>query len=213
VARSARTPRADDERLRGEGKRRVVVRAHDPAWRLEFEQEAARISRALGELEVSLHHIGSTAIPGIPAKPIIDVLMVVAELVELDAKNSVLADLGYEALGEFGIPGRRFFRRSDESGVRTHHVHAFEVRDPGIERHLAFRDYMIAHPAEARMYGELKRGLALRFPEDVDEYMRGKDAFIKEHEARALAWRLPLESSDRHSGRPAAPSASQAAEK
>ncbi len=181
--------------------------AHDPAWASEFGQEAARISRALGELGVSLHHIGSTAVPEIPAKPIIDILMVVEDLVELDAKNSALVDLGYEALGEFGIPGRRFYRRSDDSGIRTHHVHAFEVGDPGIERHLAFRDYMIAHPAEARRYGELKTDLALRFPEDIDGYMRGKDAFIKEREARALAWRLPPKSGDRHSGRSAAPSA------
>jgi GrpB-like predicted nucleotidyltransferase (UPF0157 family) len=67
-------------------------------------------------------------------------------------------------------------------------VHAFETKSPEIAKHLAFRDYMIAHRTEARAYGELKRNLAREFPEDIQGYMNGKDPFIKEHEARALVW-------------------------
>lgn len=170
--------------------RRIVVVEHDPAWRLAFEAEGKRIHRALGELVADLHHIGSTAIPGIFAKPIIDFLMVVTDIDELDERSSAMEGLGYEAKGEFGIPGRRYFRKNDAFGKRTHHVHAFEVGSPEIERHLAFRDYMIAHPEAAQMYSELKRRLAREYPDDIQGYMDGKDPFIKEHQARAIAWRL-----------------------
>jgi len=167
---------------------RIVVVTHDPAWKTEFEEEAQRILRVLGDCVSCLHHIGSTAIPGILAKPVIDILMEVENIVELDKTLSAMEGLGYESMGEFGIPGRRYFRRSNALGVRTHQVHAFEAGSPDIARHLAFRDYMIAHPTEAGAYGELKLNLAREFPEDIHRYMDGKDPFIKEHEARALAW-------------------------
>ena len=168
---------------------RIQVVAHDPAWRGEFEAEARRITRALGDLVVRLHHIGSTAIPGIFAKPVIDLLMEVDDIVELDDRSSFMEDLGYEAMGEFGIPGRRYFRKNNASSVRTHQVHAFEVDGTEVERHLAFRDYMIAHPEEAQAYGDLKRKLAQEHPDDIEAYMDGKDPFIKEYEAKAIVWR------------------------
>lgn len=167
---------------------RIVVVEHDPAWRTEFEEESQLISKVLRDRVLRLHHIGSTAIPGIFAKPVIDLLMEVDNIVELDASGCAMEGLGYESMGEFGIPGRRYFRRNNALGVRTHQVHAFEAKSPEIARHLAFRDYMIAHRAEARAYGELKRNLAREFPEDIQGYMNGKDPFIKEHEARALVW-------------------------
>jgi GrpB-like predicted nucleotidyltransferase (UPF0157 family) len=169
--------------------RRIVVVEYDPAWSLEFEVEGERIYRALGELVVKLHHIGSTAIPGIHAKPIIDFLMEVADIDRLDEKSSAMEELGYEAKGEFGIPGRRYFRKNNASGERTHQVHAFEVESPHIERHLAFRDYMIAHPEEAQEYGKLKQRLARKHPNDIQRYMDGKEPFIKDCQARAIEWR------------------------
>jgi GrpB-like predicted nucleotidyltransferase (UPF0157 family) len=167
---------------------RVVVVPYDPAWPSEFETESKRILRALGDNVLYAHHIGSTAIPGIFAKPIVDILLEVHDLVRLDGQTGAMEDLGYEAMGEFGIPGRRYFRRRDRSGVRTHHVHAFQRGSAEIERLLAFRDYMIAHPAEAQAYGALKRELARVHAEDRQAYMDGKDGFIKEHEAKALKW-------------------------
>ncbi len=169
--------------------RKILVVPYDPTWVSKFEAEGKRISLALGKIVERLHHIGSTAIPGIYAKPIIDFLMEVYEIVELDDRSSALEGLGYEAKGEFGIPGRRYFRKNDAAGVRTHQIHAFEVGSPEIERHLAFRDYMSAHAEEARAYGELKQGLAILHPQDIQAYMDGKDAFIKEHLAKAIAWR------------------------
>ena len=88
-----------------------------------------------------LHHIGSTAIPGIFAKPIIDLLLEVGNIGELDDRSSFMGELGYEAMGEFGIPGRRYDRKNNASGIRTHQVHAYESGSPEVERHIAFRDY------------------------------------------------------------------------
>jgi GrpB-like predicted nucleotidyltransferase (UPF0157 family) len=168
---------------------RIQVVPHDPGWRREFEAEAARISQALGNVVVRLHHIGSTAIPGISAKPIIDLLLEVEDVALLDGWSSALEALGYEVMGEFGIPGRRYFRKNDAAGIRTHQVHAFRVNSTDVERHLAFRDYMITHPQEAQAYASLKEGLAKEHPDDIQAYMDGKASFIKEHEAKAMAWR------------------------
>ena len=161
---------------------------HSPDWAAAFRDEAERLRAALGEEVVAVHHVGSTAIPGIKAKPIIDVLLEAREVERLDDFGLEMTALGYEARGEFGIPGRRFFVKHTE-GRRTHHIHAFTTGNPELERHLAFRDFMISHPKEAAAYGRLKEDLARRFPTDIEAYMDGKDAFIKEMEKRALAWR------------------------
>ena len=168
----------------------VIIRVvpYDKRWPARYEAEAQRIREALGNVAVAVHHIGSTSVPGLTAKPIIDILIEVSGLAELDVRAHTLESLGYEAKGEFGIPARRYFRQDDASGTRTHQIHAF-VRSPQADRHLAFRDYLISHPAIARAYGELKQQLAERFPNDINAYMDGKDSFVKHYEAEALAWR------------------------
>lgn len=167
---------------------RIQVVPHDTTWQSDFALEAKRIERALMDLVLRLHHIGSTAIPGAFAKPIIDFLLEVNDVVELDARSPAMQGLGYEALGEFGIPGRRYFRKNNVLGARTYQVHAFEAGSTEIERHIAFRDYMIAHPGEAQAYSALKLKLAQEHPDDIEAYMDGKSPFIKEHEAKAIAW-------------------------
>ena len=168
--------------------RQIAVVPYDPLWPDAFEAEAAAVGRALGGNLLEVHHIGSTAIPGIHAKPVIDVLAVVSDVEMLDRDAERMAALGYEAMGEFGIAGRRYFRRDNAAGQRTHQVHAFRAGSPHVGRHLAFRDFMRAHPALAARYGELKQKLAEAFPNDIDAYMDGKDGFIKDMQARALAW-------------------------
>ena len=169
--------------------RRVEVVAHDPMWKEDYEREAGRIAAALGPVVVAIHHIGSTAIAGIAAKPIIDMLLEIVDVGDLDRHAARLEAVGYEARGEFGIPGRRYFRKDDATRRRTHHLHAFRVESPDITRHLAFRDYMRAHPDEARTYGRLKLRLAAEHPDDMDAYMDGKDGYVKALQARALEWR------------------------
>lgn len=169
--------------------RKVEVVPHDPRWRDAFEAEAKHVAAALGENVVAVHHIGSTAIPNIFAKPIIDLLVEVRDIAEVDGRSSAMESLGYEVMGEYGIPGRRYFRKDNQEGIRTHHIHTFEVGSAEAERHLAFRDYMTAHPVDAQRYSELKRKLAEEHPQSVDGYMDGKDGFIKEMDRRAAQWR------------------------
>ena len=168
---------------------KVEVVPHEPNWRSAFETESKLIALALKDNVVAIHHIGSTAIPQIHAKPIIDILVEVKDITKIDVQSSALEALGYEAMGEFGISGRRFFRKGNEAGIRTHHLHGFEVGSPQIERHLAFRDYMIAHSEAAQEYSELKRKLAEKYPDNIQPYMDGKDGFIKEIDRKAAKWR------------------------
>ena len=166
----------------------ILVVEHRPDWAMNFEQEASRINLALGNVVVQVHHIGSTAICHTKAKPVIDMLLEVDSLESLDQKSPSLEALGYEAKGEFGIPGRRYFRLDDAAGRRTHQLHAFEAGSRNAVRHIAFRDYMRAHPAIAVEYGKLKERLARDNPDDMQAYIDGKDAFVKEHERLALHW-------------------------
>jgi GrpB-like predicted nucleotidyltransferase (UPF0157 family) len=168
---------------------KVEVVPHDPTWRGAFETESKQIALALMENVVAIHHIGSTAIPQIHAKPIIDMLVEVKDITKVDTQTSAMEALGYEAMGEFGISGRRFFRKGNEAGIRTHHLHGFEVNSAQIERHLAFRDYMISHPEDAQQYSELKRELANKYHDNIQGYMDGKDAFIKAMDMKAAKWR------------------------
>jgi GrpB-like predicted nucleotidyltransferase (UPF0157 family) len=167
----------------------IVLAAHSAQWAPAFESEASAILEALSDLSIELHHIGSTAIPNIVAKPVIDVLGIVPTLEELDACTPRLSVLGYESLGEFGIPGRRYFRKDAADGVRTHQLHAFAVGSPEIQRHLDFRDYLRAFPADAAAYAALKRDLARRCGSDTTAYSDGKTEFIRDVERRAAAWR------------------------
>jgi GrpB-like predicted nucleotidyltransferase (UPF0157 family) len=164
---------------------RIVVVPHDPRWRERYRRESALVARALAPHFRVAHHIGSTAIAAIHAKPIVDLLIEVADIDAVDECNVAMAKIGYEAMGEFGIAGRRYFRKDDEQGVRLFHVHAFATGSPEIGRHLAFRDYLITHPEPAAEYSDLKRRLAAAHPDDIDAYMDGKDAFIKRIEALA----------------------------
>lgn len=169
---------------------KVEVVSHNPHWKNAFELESKHIAKALGDNIVFIHHIGSTAIPNIYAKPIIDFLVEVRDIDRVKEKNSAMEALGYEVMGEFGLIGRRYFRKEHPPGIRTHHVHTYQVNSSEIERHLAFRDYMIAHPEDAKKYSDLKRRLAKTYPEDIEGYIDGKDGFVKEMERKAIKWRI-----------------------
>lgn len=165
----------------------VRVVDYDPAWERAYREEAKRIQDVLGDNCVEIYHIGSTAVPGLAAKPILDILPVVRSLAAADGAAGAFEALGYEYLGEFGIPGRRYLRRGGDE--RTHQVHIFAAGDEdNIRRHLAFRDYMRAHPEEREAYARLKKALAARFPYDIGAYCDGKEAFVRDREAKALAW-------------------------
>lgn len=119
---------------------KVEVVPYDPSWPELFAAEAKRIREALGPNCTLIHHIGSTSVPGLSAKPIIDILPVVRDILEVDRVTEAMERLGYEAKGENGIAFRRFFEKGKK--VRTHNVHVYEEGDPEIDRYLRFRDWM-----------------------------------------------------------------------
>lgn len=166
--------------------RRVIVTDYNPKWPAEFEAEAEKIREVFGPELLSIYHIGSTSVEGLKAKPIIDIMPLVKDIAEVDKYNGKMSVLGYEPMGEFGIPGRRYFRRGGDN--RTHHVHVFQFDSEEAKRHLAFRDYLRRHPAAAIKYGELKQQLAESFADDIEAYIYGKDAFVKNLEKEAIKW-------------------------
>ena len=168
--------------------RQVTVVPYDPQWPAAFERAAREVKEALGESLLAIHHIGSTSIPGIHAKPIIDMLAVASDLLRVDERAQRMRGIGYEVMGEFGIEGRRYFRRDNAAGVRTEHVHTFAVESSHVRRHLAFRDFLGAHPELAQQYSQLKQRLAAAYPLDIQACMDGKEAFIRQTEANALEW-------------------------
>ena len=164
----------------------IRVVDYDPRWPELFKAERNLLLKTLGDLIVRIHHIGSTAVPGLAAKPTIDILPEVTDVNELDGYNAAMEELGYTPMGEYGIPGRRYFHKGYPD--RTYHLHAFNAGDPAAIRHIAFRDYLIAHPQIAAEYAELKRRCARECDNDIEKYGALKNDFIKTHEKRALQW-------------------------
>lgn len=159
-------------------KMRVVeLSEYNPQWPVLFQQEAEKIKSILNENCIEVYHIGSTAIPDIYAKPIIDIMPVVKDLSLVDALNHQFEALGYGCMHEYGIPGRRFYWKSNTK--RTHHIHLFEQDSTEMLRHLAFRNFMLEHRNYALAYSLLKRALADVFHEDIENYVKGKSSFIQ----------------------------------
>lgn len=167
--------------------RKVIVSPYDERWALLFAKEAEKLERILGEELLAIHHFGSTSVPGLAAKTIIDILGVVKDIARVDGYDGELQKIGYHGKGENGIAGRRYFQKGGDE--RTHHLHIYEVGNPEIERHLVFRDYLRAHPEVAKEYGDLKISLSKQFPYDIDSYIDGKEAFASDIQAQALEWK------------------------
>lgn len=163
----------------------IVIVAYDRAWPALFEQERAKLAALLGALVVAIEHVGSTAVPGLAAKPIIDLMVGVRSLTE--ARRGCIETLrqaGYAYLPEYAswLPDELFFRK----GLPwTHHVHVMEPSGSGWQRRLLFRDYLRAHPESADAYAALKRGLATAFKDDIAAYRNAKDEFVSATMAKA----------------------------
>src|SRR5262249_39659039 len=151
----------------------VVLAPYDASWPQAAAEYAASL-RALGPTLVDIHHIGSTAVPGLAAKPIIDLLPLVGNLADLDSQQTFVEALGYMWHGEYGLPGRRFCTLSDVRGIRLVHLHFFETSSPLPQRHLAFRDYLRAHPDVAAAYEAEKYRARACHPDNSHAYSEEK---------------------------------------
>ncbi len=165
----------------------VVLQEHNPLWAEAFRMERERLALALPFLE--FHHVGSTAVPALCAKPILDILAVAPDLDQLDIHRLAFEKLGYEYKGEFGISGRRYcvlYDAAKEIGFVQ--LHAFARGSEEVARHLLFRDYLRAFPAVAEEYGSLKRAL-LAAGHARSVYTQAKAPFIARVLADAARWR------------------------
>lgn len=169
---------------------RIELVDYDPDWPRQFDQERQRILAEIGELVIEIEHIGSTAVPGLAAKPVIDIMIGVDSLARADDECiQPIVGLGYEYVKAFEqeMPERRFFRRDSPVGRRSHQIHLVEIDTDWWERHLAFRDYLRDHAQERRSYEAHKRQLATREYETTSDYAEAKTEFIRAVETKALA--------------------------
>jgi GrpB-like predicted nucleotidyltransferase (UPF0157 family) len=162
----------------------VIIEDYDPRWPQLFERLRSRIASALDELAISIEHVGSTAVPGLAAKPIIDIDVLLRSPSDLAVVIRKLAELGYEHRGDLGVSGREAFRAKCETV--HHHLYVCPTGSREYERHIAFRDYLRTHPADASAYGLLKRELAGRFGNDREGYNLAKSEFVERILRRAL---------------------------
>lgn len=167
--------------------RKIEVTPYNKQWAWMYEEEANKLRLIFGEQLVAIHHIGSTPVPELDAKPVIDIMPVVNDIKLVDEHNHFMQEIGYESKGENGITGRRFFQKGGDN--RTHHVHIFQVGSIEIERHLAFRDYLREHPKAVQEYGRLKQQLAQQFPYDIESYINGKNHLVLKIERKAIEWK------------------------
>lgn len=169
----------------------VKLVAHHPRWAEYFRKEKQLLFKMLGEKVLDIRHIGSTSIPGIPAKPVLDILAGVKMLADVEAFAQDLNRIGYQDKGDGGVPGRRYFVKGTEA-KRTHHLNFCELNSFFWRSHLAFRDYLEQHPEIAKEYSVLKRELADRFPNDRGAYTAGKEEFVRSVLVRSGASTNPL---------------------
>ncbi len=160
----------------------IEIVAYDPTWPARFEQERQRLEHALGSAAVAIEHIGSTAVPGLIAKPVIDMLVGLRDYPLQPERVAAAERIGYVYRGEFGIPGRQYFRRGSPD---AHHVHAVLHGGGHWLRHVAFRDWLREHGEDAAHYGELKLRLAAEHRDDRARYTESKAEFIEDVLGRA----------------------------
>lgn len=162
------------------------VVAYDPAWPGLFADEAQQLREALGPAVLAIEHVGSTAVPGLAAKPIIDILAAIAPTANARWVKTRLESIGYLHTPESSAPARIFRKGpADMAQLRTHHLHLSDLDGHYWRRIIAFRDHLRQHPDDAVAYAELKRDLSARFADDRPSFTRGKHVFVASIEQRA----------------------------
>ncbi len=169
----------------------VVIVDYDPQWPILYEEEKGRILEAIGRVIVAIEHVGSTAVPGLGAKPIIDIMVGVGHLADAERCIEPLQAIGYGYVPEHEVsmPQRRYFQKGPPDAHR--HLHMVELASEFWQRHLLFRDFLRDHPQVAQEYDRLKRELAARYGSDRAGYTEAKTSFIRSVEARARTLTIP----------------------
>ena len=171
---------------------KITIVDYNPAWPDWFVAEKTRLLAVIADHVADIQHIGSTSVPGLGAKPVIDIMIGVRSLADADAHCiEAIVDLGYEYVKAFEVelPFRRYFRKDNSAGARTHQIHLVENENDWWVRHLVFRDYLRTHRESSEAYERLKRELAAQPFETTNDYAEAKTEFITAVEAKAFAWK------------------------
>lgn len=163
---------------RGKKLKPITVAAYNPDWPVQFEKIKSYLLPHIGHLIIDIHHVGSTSVPGLSAKPIIDFDVEIASMDSFPAIKNQLAVLGYRHMGNFGIEGREAFKRETPDEFMEYHLYVCPSDSPELVRHIKLRDYLRASPVAMAEYGSLKMALAKKYVTDIDGYIDGKTAFI-----------------------------------
>ena len=155
----------------------IVIVEYDPAWPSEFVRLRDRAQAALGDVAIAIEHVGLTAVPGLPAKNLIDMVVVVESDDDVNEASSRLETIGYRARGNLGVEGREAF--SWPEGEKRHHLYVSPTTSAELQAQVAFRDRLRSDPAVARAYVALKRELAERHRDDRLAYTEAKTEFIE----------------------------------
>ena len=161
------------------GTRHVVVVPYDEAWKKDFEDIRAELSEVLDGIVMSIEHVGSTSVPGLYAKPIIDIDVVIESMDDFEGVKNQLAKIGYSYEGDKGIPGREAFDYEGKEHLRNHHLYVCSKDASELKRHMSFRDYLRTHPEAVEEYSRVKLEGAKLYPYDIDSYIEHKSPFIE----------------------------------
>ena len=159
---------------------RVIVLPYDGAWKTAFEAIKGQLERAVGDLVISIEHVGSTSVEGLSAKPCIDIDVVIEDYGVFEEVVRRLADIGYIHEGNLGIPDREAFCYSDKPHLMTHHLYVCPRYSRELHRHITFRDFLRSHPEAVKQYSAVKEEAARLFPNDIEGYIAHKTPCIEE---------------------------------
>ena len=157
----------------------VVVEPYDEGWKQNFSDIKAELLDALGELALRIEHVGSTSVPGLSAKPIIDIDIVIKDYSVFDEVVSALGKIGYRHEGNLGIAGREAFKYDGKEHLKRHHLYVCPEDSPELKRHIAFRNYLRSNPKAVSEYSQIKQEGASLYPYDIEKYIAHKSPVIE----------------------------------
>lgn len=157
----------------------IVVETYNAEWKKDFQSINMELKKALGNLVISIEHVGSTSVEGLSAKPIIDIDVVIEDRNKLNDTIDALNKIGYIHEGNQGIEGREAFKYQGKEHLRKHHLYVCAKDAFELKRHIGFRDYLRMHPEAVEEYSRIKTEGAAKFPYDVDGYIEYKSSYIE----------------------------------
>lgn len=173
-------------------KRPYSIEPYNEQWPIKFEIIKNELEKVFKDKALRIEHVGSTSVPDMKAKPMIDVLMIVPSLKDLAAEKSQMEARGYIWQEDYIGPNTLVFVKQDDEGRKTENIHACEIDSPKVDQFLVIRDYLRTHPDQVKEYEALKESLYTEFPDDYPSYRQGKNDFLEQLKTKAYQWHATL---------------------